>query len=82
MSNDSDTPSPQPTSLPALGAYVMDTRTRRLGAVIADEGGALYLRPPGGGTEWCAEAAHLRPPTEAEWGTIRMLTTPVAAVER
>ncbi|MGW2300981.1 hypothetical protein [Streptomyces sp. NPDC001809] len=50
--------------------------------MIAHEGGVLYLRPPGGGTEWCAEAPDLRPPTEAEWGTIRMLTTPVAGVER
>ncbi|MFG2642986.1 hypothetical protein ACGFYP_18715 [Streptomyces sp. NPDC048370] len=64
---------------PVLGSFVVDTSkgTNRLGRVTAHDGGALHLRPPGGGTEWTTEPANLRPPTEDEWARIRVLTTPV-----
>lgn len=65
-----------------MNGYVVDIESTppRLGQVTADVGGCLYLRPPGGGTEWIAEPKNLRPPTEAEWDRIRVLTTPVVGV--
>ncbi|MCX2179896.1 hypothetical protein KV205_05030 [Streptomyces sp. SKN60] len=68
---------PEPS--PALGSFVADASngTPHLGEVTAHEGGTLYLRPPGGGIEWTAAPADLRPPTEDEWARIRVLTTPV-----
>ncbi|MDT9690307.1 hypothetical protein Q5762_18565 [Streptomyces sp. P9(2023)] len=69
---------PEPPFTP--GSFVVDTSEGavRLGRVTAHDGGALYLRPPGGGTEWITEPANLRPPTEGEWARIRVLTTPVS----
>ncbi|MFG2137454.1 hypothetical protein [Streptomyces sp. NPDC048650] len=51
---------------PASGAYVVDTRTGRVGQVRGGAGPYLRLRPVGGGREWeCAPAA-ARPATAVE----------------
>ncbi|MFE2561022.1 hypothetical protein ACFXGT_34420 [Streptomyces sp. NPDC059352] len=64
---------------PAAGAYVADIAngTTRLGRVSRSQAGSVYLRPPGGGAEWAASPEDLRAPTEGEWSSIRVLTTPV-----
>lgn len=69
---------------PTTNGYAVDTSSTppRVGQVTAYDGGSLYLRPPGGGIEWVAEPCDLRPPSVQEWDTIRVLTTPVPAVER
>ncbi|MER7395416.1 hypothetical protein ABT381_07860 [Streptomyces sp. NPDC000151] len=42
----------------AVGSYVVDTRTGRVGMVMGSEGPYLQLRPVGGGREWdCAPEA-------------------------
>lgn len=77
---DPHAPPPRPRPLPATGSFVVDTgqRPSRIGMVTAlDDHGVLYLRPPGGGTEWNPEPENLRQPTEAEWDLIRTLTSPV-----
>ncbi|MDV9187837.1 hypothetical protein R6L23_06355 [Streptomyces sp. SR27] len=68
-------------SQPAAGAFVADVGngTTRLGRVSRSQVGCVYLRPPGGGAEWAASPEDLRAPTEGEWSTIRVLTTPVPA---
>ncbi|SHK74343.1 hypothetical protein [Streptomyces noursei] len=44
--------------VPAVGAYVVDTRDGRVGQVVGREGPRLRLRPVGGGREWeCAPGA-------------------------
>ncbi|WSN69495.1 hypothetical protein OG467_37615 [Streptomyces sp. NBC_01361] len=50
----------------AVGALVVDTRNDRLGRVMGRTGPYLQLRPPGGGREWDADPAHVRPANEAE----------------
>ena len=64
---------------PAAGAFVADigNGTTRLGRVSRSQAGAIYLHPLGGGAEWAASPDDLRAPTEDEWSTIRILTTPV-----
>ncbi|MEV5509088.1 hypothetical protein [Streptomyces orinoci] len=59
-------PNPAPTQDPQPGTYVVDTRTGRLGQVMAREGKFLQLRPPRGGLEWDAEPHAVRPATPAE----------------
>ncbi|MFD0314897.1 hypothetical protein [Streptomyces flavalbus] len=49
-----------------LGAYVIDTRTGRLGIVMGHEGPYVQLRPYGGGKEWDAEPEAVRQATPAE----------------
>ncbi|MFB8771382.1 hypothetical protein [Streptomyces broussonetiae] len=49
-----------------LGAYVIDTRTGRLGIVMGHEGPYVQLRPYGGGKEWDVEPAAVRLATPAE----------------
>ncbi|MEJ8657216.1 MULTISPECIES: hypothetical protein [Streptomyces] len=40
---------------PAVGSYVIDTSTGRMGRVMGYEGPYVQLRPIGGGREWdCA----------------------------
>lgn len=51
---------------PAVGAYVVDTRTGRLGIVMGHEGPYVQLRPYGGGREWDAEPGGVRHATTAE----------------
>ncbi|WP_374230986.1 hypothetical protein [Streptomyces sp. UNOC14_S4] len=53
--------------LPEAGAVVVDTRTGRVGEVIAYEGERrVVLRPPAGGGEWEADADVVRDATDAE----------------
>ncbi|MEU3690197.1 hypothetical protein [Streptomyces narbonensis] len=72
---------PPPPEPPAAGAFVADTGSggSRLGRVSRSQAGRVYLRPPGGGAEWGVSPEDLRAPTEGEWSTIRILTTPVPA---
>ncbi|MEU7163662.1 hypothetical protein AB0A70_03265 [Streptomyces morookaense] len=46
-----------------LGSLMVDTRTERLGVVMAKEGGVCQLRPPRGGREWDVPPKALRPAT-------------------
>ncbi|WP_405675506.1 hypothetical protein OG292_07470 [Streptomyces sp. NBC_01511] len=61
--------SPTPTTPPAeptIGDTVHDTARDRVGIVMAHQGPCLQLRPLGGGREWDADPAHVRPPSPAE----------------
>lgn len=51
---------------PNLGDTVEDTARRRIGKVMGFEGPYVQLRPIGGGVEWDAEPATLRPLTPSE----------------
>ena len=51
---------------PAIGSWVVDTRMERTAVVSDVISGRLYLRRPGGGVEWDAMPAHVRPATEQE----------------
>ncbi len=42
------------------GAHVVDTHSGRVGELVAGDGGAVRLRPPGGGGEWLARPDALR----------------------
>ncbi len=46
--------------IPPRGAYVIDTRTDRVGQVMDHTGDFVHLRPPGGGCEWECPAASLQ----------------------
>ncbi|WP_329315023.1 hypothetical protein [Streptomyces sp. NBC_01262] len=43
-----------------LGTLALDTKTDRVGQVMARQGGRLYLRAVTGGREWEAEPADVR----------------------
>ena len=49
------------SGVPKVGTWVVDTRTERLGVVRDVQAGRLYLRQLGGGCEWEAMPAHVRP---------------------
>jgi len=49
-----------------VGAYVVDTRSGRLGRVMGDEGPYVQLRPVGGGREWDVPPEAVRMATPAE----------------
>ncbi|CAL9541949.1 hypothetical protein [Streptomyces sp. enrichment culture] len=51
---------------PAVGAYVVDTGTGRMGVVMGHEGPYVQLRPYGGGKEWDADPGAVRQATAAE----------------
>ncbi|MER6621818.1 MULTISPECIES: hypothetical protein [unclassified Streptomyces] len=51
---------------PPVGAYVVDTRTERIGLVMGHEGPYVQLRPYGGGREWDADPGAVRQATPAE----------------
>ncbi|MEW2120174.1 hypothetical protein AB0945_34355 [Streptomyces sp. NPDC005474] len=51
---------------PEVGAYVVDGRTGKVGIVMGHEGSYVQLRSYGGGREWDAAPAGLRPATPAE----------------
>ncbi|MFG2222154.1 hypothetical protein [Streptomyces sp. NPDC048644] len=51
---------------PPLWTFAVDTRTGRVGKVMAYEGPRLCLRPIGGGREWDCPAADARQATVAE----------------
>ncbi|WP_030779625.1 hypothetical protein [Streptomyces sp. NRRL S-920] len=48
------------------GDLVIDTARQRLGRVMDHVGNRLQLRPPGGGREWDADPAYVRPAQEDE----------------
>jgi hypothetical protein len=51
---------------PSIGSYVYDTLSGRIGVVMGHEGPYVQLRPHGGGKEWDADPASVRPATPAE----------------
>ncbi|MFF1447388.1 hypothetical protein ACFVYF_04350 [Streptomyces sp. NPDC058274] len=51
---------------PPLGAYVVDTRTGKVGVVTGHEGPYVRLKPYGGGKEWDCAPDALRVATMAE----------------
>ncbi|GAA0454768.1 MULTISPECIES: hypothetical protein [Streptomyces] len=50
----------------AVGSYVVDTRTGRVGLVMGSEGPYLQLRPVGGGREWDCDPEAVRDATASE----------------
>lgn len=52
--------------VPRVGTAVHDVGSGRVGLVMGHEGSSLRLRPLGGGREWDADPAHLRPLGPAE----------------
>ncbi|WP_107097909.1 hypothetical protein [Streptomyces atriruber] len=56
------------------GDLAVDEARQRLGQVMGHEGPYLQLRPPGGGREWDADPARVRPAAESE--IRRAVTTP------
>ncbi|NDZ79162.1 hypothetical protein G3I19_11680 [Streptomyces sp. SID10853] len=63
----STTPQPDPTTAPPLpGTAVRDIASSRVGIVMGHEGPWLQLRPLGGGREWDADPARVRPVGPAE----------------
>ncbi|MEU6115277.1 hypothetical protein ABZ840_12205 [Streptomyces sp. NPDC047117] len=50
----------------AVGSYVVDTRTGRVGLVMGSEGPYLQLRPVGGGREWDCDPEAVRDATAQE----------------
>ncbi|WP_369383989.1 hypothetical protein [Streptomyces sp. cg36] len=58
--------------------YVVDTANGdRVGVVEERYEGSVYLRPPGGGTQWATAPQSLRRPTRHELMRARVLDTPV-----
>ncbi|MEU2154225.1 hypothetical protein ABZ532_04235 [Streptomyces sp. NPDC019396] len=51
---------------PAVGSYVIDTNTGRMGRVMGHLGPYVQLRPIGGGREWDCAPDALRVATMAE----------------
>lgn len=51
---------------PQIGTVVRDAQRNRTGEVMGHEGPYVQLRPVGGGREWDARPADLRPVTPAE----------------
>ncbi|MFE7901288.1 hypothetical protein ACFU3E_28065 [Streptomyces sp. NPDC057424] len=51
---------------PPVGAYVVDTRSGRIGIVMGHEGPYVQLRPYGGGKEWDVDPGAVRNATPAE----------------
>ncbi|WTW81851.1 hypothetical protein OHA58_31665 [Streptomyces sp. NBC_00009] len=49
-----------------IGSLVVDTATDKLGRIRGHVGPYVQLRAPGGGREWDADPAHLRPANEGE----------------
>ena len=52
--------------LPRVGTMVWDTALDRMGRVMDQEDTCLYLRPPGGGTEWQARPEDVEPLSVSE----------------
>ncbi|MFE9368573.1 hypothetical protein ACFYM2_02120 [Streptomyces sp. NPDC006711] len=57
--------------------YVVDMDTGRVGQVVAEYEGSVFLRPPGGGRQWAVAPHRLRPPTDTELRVARLYGTPV-----
>ncbi|MGK5448588.1 hypothetical protein [Streptomyces radiopugnans] len=62
---------------PAVGSYVVDSRSDRVGQVTGAVGGLVRLRPPGGGPAWDCPADALRPA-----GTCEELRARVTEINR
>ncbi|MEU1072017.1 MULTISPECIES: hypothetical protein [unclassified Streptomyces] len=61
--------------------YAVDTANNdRIGVVEGRFEGSVYLRPPGGGTQWATAPDALRPARLEELVRARVLNTPVAPV--
>jgi hypothetical protein len=54
------------TAVPERGALVYDPVRRKLGQYQDKAGPYVLLRPVGGGCEWEADPAQIRPATDAE----------------
>ncbi|WMX46893.1 hypothetical protein [Streptomyces roseicoloratus] len=72
----------EPPPGPVAGEFVADVSNgvTRLGRVTRHESGSVYVRPVGGGAEWAVSPGNLRPPTEGEWASVRILANPVPPV--
>ncbi|MFF1479629.1 hypothetical protein ACFVYD_19070 [Streptomyces sp. NPDC058301] len=58
--------------------YVADTANDdRIGVVQQRYEGSVYLRPPGGGTEWATAPEALRTLSPEELAQVRVFETPV-----
>ena len=53
-------PEPEAPRLP-VGELALDVRREKRGIVMDHQDGFVWLRPEGGGTEWTALPAHVRP---------------------
>ncbi|WP_406384525.1 hypothetical protein [Streptomyces sp. NBC_01618] len=60
---------------PRVGAAVHDTGSGRVGLVMGHQGSYIQLRPLGGGREWDADPARVRPASRDE-----LLSAQLAAV--
>ncbi|GFH35029.1 hypothetical protein [Streptomyces pacificus] len=52
--------------IPDTGSLAVDTKRKRVGVVMGKTGPYVQLRPEGGGKEWDASPADLRPATAGE----------------
>jgi hypothetical protein len=52
--------------VPDVGSMVRDIARDRVGRVMAHLYGAIWLRPPGGGTEWTARPEDVTPVSASE----------------
>ncbi|RLV09089.1 hypothetical protein CTZ27_08190 [Streptomyces griseocarneus] len=52
--------------MPEAGTFVVDTRTGRVGEIVAYEGRRVVLRPPFDSRDWEVDADAVRPATDAE----------------
>ncbi|MFE6287689.1 hypothetical protein [Streptomyces sp. NPDC057877] len=55
-----------PADEPRIGDTVRDTDTGKIGQVMGFQGPYIQLRPIGGGVEWDAYPANLRPVSPSE----------------
>ena len=58
--------SDETTTAPEVGELALDTERDRVGVVMGHEGPYVQLRPPGGGREWDADPAKIRPADVAD----------------
>jgi len=57
---------------PAIGETVRDTGSDRIGIVMDHQGTYVQLRPLGGGREWDADPAHVKPISQSELLSARL----------
>lgn len=58
--------------------YAVDTENgNKVGVIQRRYAGSVYLRPPGGGTEWATPPKALRHPTADELRQANILDTPI-----
>jgi hypothetical protein len=56
---------------PGVGSLMRDTRKDRVGVVMGEIAGLVYLRPVGGGVEWDSRWADLEPAGEQAHARLR-----------